>query len=67
MTPAERHAKIAAYGEAYDLLAGALTKFPKEMWQYKPGPDRWSIHEILVHITDSEASIPIRKPPCLNS
>jgi hypothetical protein len=50
----------AAYREAYELLAGALKQFPKEMWQYKPGPDRWSIHEIIVHITDSEANSYIR-------
>ena len=60
MTPAERHAKIVAYGEAYDLLSGALKQFPKDMWQYKPGPDRWSIHEIIVHLADSEANSYIR-------
>jgi hypothetical protein len=60
MTPAERQAKIAAYGEAYELLAGAMKQFPKEMWQYKPGPDRWSIHEIIVHLADSEANSYIR-------
>lgn len=60
MTPAERQEKIAAYGEAYELLAGAMKQFPKEMWQYKPGPDRWSIHEIIVHLADSEANSYIR-------
>jgi len=30
------------------------------MWQYKPGPDRWSIHEIIVHLADSEANSYIR-------
>lgn len=60
MTPAERHTKIAAYGEAPERLMRALKQFPKEMWQYKPGPDRWSIHEILVHLADSEANSYIR-------
>jgi hypothetical protein len=60
MTPAERHSKIALYQQAHELLTGALNQFPKEMWQYKPGPDRWSIHEIIVHITDSEANSYIR-------
>jgi hypothetical protein len=60
MTPAERHPKIAAYREAHELLAGALNQFPQEMWQYKPGPDRWSIHEIIVHIADSEVNSYIR-------
>jgi hypothetical protein len=60
MTPAERQQKIAAYGQAYELLAGALKRFPRNMWMYKPGPERWSIHEILVHIADSEANSYIR-------
>ena len=60
MTPAERHSKITLYQQAYEPLTGALNQFPKEMWQYKPGPDRWSIHEIIVHITDSEANSYIR-------
>jgi hypothetical protein len=60
MTPAERHAIIAEYGQASDLLLSALKQFPKEMWTYKPGPNRWSIHEIIVHIADSEANSYIR-------
>jgi hypothetical protein len=60
MTPAERKAKIAAYREAHGLLRHALKQFPQEMWQYKPGPDRWSIHEVLVHIADSEANSYVR-------
>jgi hypothetical protein len=60
MSPAERHSKIALYQEAYELLNRALKQFPREMWQYKLGPDRWSIHEILIHIADSEANSYIR-------
>jgi hypothetical protein len=60
MTPAERHSKIGLYQEAYEILTSALKQFPKEMWQYKAGPDRWSIHEIIVHIADSEANSYIR-------
>ncbi len=37
MTPAERHSKIVAYGEADEGLIGALKQFPKEMWQCKIG------------------------------
>ncbi len=42
------------------LLAGALRQLPKRMWLYKPAPDRWSIHEIIVHLADSEASSYLR-------
>lgn len=52
----EINAKIESYGIAYSLVAEALKEFPREMWQYKPAPDRWSIHEIIIHLADSEAN-----------
>lgn len=58
-TPASatgRNAKIEAYGDGPRLLAEAVKKFPREMWQFKPAPNRWSIHEILVHLADSETN-----------
>lgn len=60
MTNPERQSKIAAYGAAHERLLGALRQFPKEMWRYKPGPERWSIHEIIVHLADSEANSYVR-------
>ncbi len=59
-TNADRQRKIEAYGQAYQILIDALAGFPIEMWQYRPAPDRWTIHEIIVHITDSEANSYIR-------
>jgi hypothetical protein len=56
MNHAERLKKIESYGQAYDQLIAALPRFPREMWQYRPSPDRWTIHEIIVHIADSEAN-----------
>lgn len=60
MTPADRQQKIEAYGQAHATLVEGLTAFPRAMWSYKPAPDRWSIHEILVHIADSEANSYVR-------
>jgi len=60
MTPQERKSKIRSYGKAYAELKQALRKFPKRMWKYKPGPDRWSIHEIIIHMADSEANSFVR-------
>src|SRR5262245_56896380 len=60
MTPADRQQKIEAYGRAYTTLVEGLRRFPQEMWLYKPTPDQWSIHETLVHITDSEANSYVR-------
>ncbi|MCX6150988.1 MAG: DinB family protein [Ignavibacteriales bacterium] len=56
MTPEERKEKIESYGKAYDNLEEALKQFPKEMWKYKPSPAEWSIHEIIIHLADSEAN-----------
>lgn len=60
MTPAERKIKIKAYAAGPVLLARALKKFPKKMWKFKPAADRWSIHEILVHLADSETNAYLR-------
>ncbi len=60
MTPAERKDKIEAYGNAVALLEAALPQFPREMWQWKSAPKRWSIHEILVHLADSETNAYLR-------
>ncbi len=37
-----------------------LERFPKRMWRFKPSPKDWSIHEIIIHITDSEANSYVR-------
>ena len=56
MTPEERKHKIESYGRAHALLREALKEFPREMGPFRPAPDRWTIHEIVVHIADSEAN-----------
>jgi hypothetical protein len=60
MTPEERSQKIETYRTAHALLTAALEKFPRGMWQFRPAPDRWTIHEIVIHIADSEANSYIR-------
>lgn len=60
MTPEERATLIASYGRAHDLLLAAAGEFPREMWQFRPSPDQWTIHEIFVHVTDSEANSYVR-------
>lgn len=59
LSPQERKEKIERYGSAYDLLTQALAQFPREMWTFKPAAG-WSIHQIVVHITDSEANSFVR-------
>jgi hypothetical protein len=55
-----RRQKLESFGRAPDLLSVALRPFPKKMWIYRPSPDRWSIHEIILHLADSEANAYIR-------
>jgi hypothetical protein len=55
MTPLERKRKIQSYGTAFQRLISALQRFPPGMWQFRPAPECWTIHEITVHIADSEA------------
>lgn len=60
MANSDRHARIESYGRAHRQLTEALAGFPREMWQYRPAPDDWTIHEIIVHIADSEVSSYVR-------
>lgn len=60
MLSEERRKKIISYGAAHQQLTAALERFPREMWQYRPAPERWTIHEIIVHIADSEANSYVR-------
>ncbi len=60
MTTEERKEKLGIYGKAYDELVRGLAKFPREMWSYRSEVDPWTIQEIIVHITDSEANSYVR-------
>lgn len=60
MVPADRQSKIESYGRAHQRLISALRDFPREMWAYRPDDNDWTIHEILVHIADSEANSYVR-------
>jgi len=60
MTPEERNKRIVSYGTAHQQLMAALERFPQEMWQFRPAPEMWTIHEIIVHIADSEANSYVR-------
>src|SRR5208282_1660733 len=51
---------LESFGRAPALLSAVLRQLPKKMWLYKPSPERWSIHEIIVHLADSEASSYVR-------
>jgi DinB superfamily len=56
----ERNKKIEQYGNGFDLLTAALAEVPKEAWDVRPEPNEWSVHEIVVHMADSEAMSALR-------
>ncbi len=60
MTPAERAELIERYAAGPTLLDAALAQMPAAMWTYRPAPDAWSVHEIVVHLADSEANAALR-------
>jgi hypothetical protein len=60
MNSQERNQKIEEYGRGYGLLTSAVAEIPREAWAFKPAPDEWSVHEILVHMGDSESMAALR-------
>lgn len=60
MTREDKRQILESFGRAPALLSAALRQYPKKMWLYKPAADRWSIHEIILHLADSEAGVYVR-------
>ncbi len=54
MDKSERNEKLELYGRGYEMLMEVLKDIPKEMWKFKPEPKEWSVHEIIIHLADSE-------------
>ena len=55
MTPDERSEKIEEYGRGFKLFAAALAEIPRQAWEFKPAPNEWSVHEVIIHMADSES------------
>ncbi len=53
MTRTER---IESYSKGYENLINAIKEMPNEMWNFKPASNKWSVHEIIIHMADSEAN-----------
>ena len=60
MDKTERNEKIELYGRGFDLLKAALAEVPAEAMKFKPEPKEWSVHEIIIHIADSETNSALR-------
>jgi hypothetical protein len=60
MNITERNQMIEQYGHGYDLLSAELAKIPREAWDFKASDTEWSVHEIIVHMGDSESMAALR-------
>lgn len=50
-----RSENLVNYRKGFEKLRAALHNFPKQSFDFKPAPDKWSIREIILHLADSEA------------
>jgi hypothetical protein len=50
-------AELRSFGYGPHLLKAALRELPKKMWCYRSRQDRWSIHDLIVHLAESEANL----------
>jgi hypothetical protein len=60
MNRKERNEKIELYGKGFEMLVEILKDVPPEMWKFKPEPKEWSVHEVLIHLADSESNAALR-------
>ena len=47
---------IQEYSLGYEMLRKVIEGLSEDEFRYKPAPDKWSIHQILIHVTDAEIS-----------
>jgi len=55
-----RQELIERYARGPELLRAALARVPEEARKWRPGPGRWSAHEVVVHCADSETNASLR-------
>ena len=60
MSPEQRRPLIDQYATGSGRLERALAAVPAAALQWRPGPGRWSVHEIIVHCADSETNAHMR-------
>ncbi len=60
MTLEQRAALIASFGRAPDLFTEALGRYPRKMWTFRGTTELWTIHQVIVHVADSEVNSYVR-------
>jgi len=51
---------LERYKNGYNDLRQALEGLGAAAIEFKPGPEKWSVHEILVHLADAEVQSYVR-------
>jgi uncharacterized damage-inducible protein DinB len=60
MDKKDRDQLIEKYRTAFDEFTDALKLIPKEARLFKPAPKEWSVHQVIVHLADSETNSYLR-------
>jgi hypothetical protein len=60
LTGSQREDLIRRYEGGPARLKAALAKVPAEAMKWRPGPGKWSVHEVVCHCADSEANGALR-------
>jgi hypothetical protein len=60
MSRGEREALVDRYARGPERIEEALARAPKEALKWRPGPGKWSVHEVVVHCADSETNAALR-------
>jgi hypothetical protein len=60
MSREERDALVEQYAQGPHRVRDALAKVPREALQWRPGPGKWSAHEVVVHCADAETNAALR-------
>ena len=60
LSPTERADRIERYARGPARLREALGRVPEEARQWRPGPGKWSVHEVVCHCADSELNAAAR-------
>ena len=60
MSREERRLKIELYGKGVAMLKETLEDIPRKAWKFKPAASEWSIHEVIIHLGDSETNAGLR-------
>lgn len=60
LTAAERESHIVRYERGPQLLRAAFAAVPVPARQWRPGPGKWSAHEVVGHCADSETNAYLR-------